>query len=327
MKQKILNILKFALTAAILYWLYSKGLLDFSKVHGVLTNVKVVTIVFSVLLVCNLAGVVRWQWLLKGQGIETSFGEAFQLTMIGVFFNTALPGAVSGDVVKGYYIVRKQPDGKGRIKAFTTLLLDRILGLSALVFVSFFAMAFKYHEINSNPLLKPLCGLITLIWIGVIVFYGFVLFDSPIARQLQKTLPKLPLGHLFVKFFDAVKAYESCKRFIFKGFAISVAIHLSLISCFILLANALGGFERIPLDKFFFLVPFGMLVTAVPIAPAGLGTGHAAFLGLFQLMNVKSGADLFTAYVSFQLLMSLLGGLVYLKYRGHAPKPELVAPN
>ncbi|MBI2604524.1 MAG: flippase-like domain-containing protein [Deltaproteobacteria bacterium] len=315
-----LNAGKFAVTFGILYYLYANGMLDFSRVQGVLTNAPVVTAVFAIFIVCALAGVLRWQLLLHGQGLPLHFRAAVQLTMIGIFFNTAIPGAVSGDLIKGYYVVRRQPEGRGRVRAFTTLLLDRLLGLSALVFVSFFAMVFNLRSMLANPSLRHLCGLISLLWVGVAVFYAFVLLKSPVARKLQKLLPRLPFGEIFVKFFNAVKAYESCRHLMVRGFFISVAIHLAIISSFILLAKALGGFETVPLAKFFFLVPFGLLVTAIPIAPAGLGTGHAAFLGLFHLVGSRAGADLFTAYVSFQILMSLIGGIFYMYYRGHQTK-------
>ncbi len=318
---KVINpVLKFGITFGILWYLYSKGMLDFSRVKNVILDYPVFIFMFGIQVLCMLGGVRRWQWLLKGQQLPLPFREALDLTMIGVFFNTAIPGAVSGDFVKGFYVVQKQPDGRGRIRAFTTLLLDRILGLSALVFVSFFAMLFNFSEITSNPSLKHLAGMISLIWLGVVVFYLFVLIKSPITQWIQSILTKLPMGELFLKLFEAVKAYEDRREYLLKGFLVSVAIHLTIISGFYFLSRSLGGFEQVPLLKFYFLVPFGMLVTAIPIAPAGLGTGHAAFLWLFQLAGSPGGADLFTAYVSFQILLSLVGGIFYIRYRGTHPK-------
>jgi len=48
----------------------------------------------------------RWQMLLAVQGVHISFPQAARLTMIGVFFNLAIPGAVSGDLVKMGYIAK-----------------------------------------------------------------------------------------------------------------------------------------------------------------------------------------------------------------------------
>lgn len=314
-KKIVLNIIKLSVTVGILVYLYQKGMLDFSRVHAVMTNVPIVALTFSIFVLNQMAGVIRWRWLLQGQGLQLSFKETTFLTMIGVFFNTAIPGAVSGDVIKGYYVVKKQSDGKGKVKAFTTLLLDRILGLSALIFVSFCAMLLHLNSSLENPTLKPLCGMISILLAGIIVFYAFVLIRIPFTEKIQNGLVKLPMGEIFLKLFNAFRAYEKSKTTILKGFAISVVIHLMLISTIVILSRHLPGFESVPLDKFYFLVPFGLLVTAIPIAPAGLGTGHAAFLGLFKLVGSKSGADLFTAFVSFQLIMSLIGGIFYIRYK------------
>jgi hypothetical protein len=314
-KSILKNLIKILITVLILYYLNQKGLLDFSRVKSVFNDKLSVSIVVLAFLFCNYLGALRWQLLLRGQNLHLKFKDTFSLTWIGIFFNTALPGAVSGDVVKGYYIVRKQADGKGKIKAFTTLLLDRLLGLSALVIVSFVAMIFNQKAIASVSALKPLSGLITIIFFSILIFYVFVLYDSWIARKVESFLPKLPFGHLFEKFFSSVKAYENNKRYILYGLLISICIHLILISCFRMLALKLPGFYEVSFSKIYFLVPFGMLVTAIPIAPAGLGTGHAAFAYLFHLLNISVGADAFTAYVSFQLLMSLIGGVFYLRYK------------
>lgn len=314
----LINLCKAGVTLGILIYLYKKGMLDLSRVKGVLTSPGVVATTITLLISTNLVGVVRWWWLLLGQKLKMPFTQTFQLTMIGVFFNTAIPGAVSGDVVKGYYVVRQQPDGRGRIKAFTTLLLDRLLGLSALVCVSFIAMVLNFDEMTSGPL-KSLSLLITVLWLGVVLFYAFVLVEWKFSKKVVRILDKLPAGHYFVKLYEAVKAYETCRRYVFRGMAVSVAIHCTIIGVFYLLASSLGGFESVPASRFFFLVPFGLLVTAIPIAPAGLGTGHAAFLGLFKLVGADGGADLFTAFVSFQIFISLLGGLFYIRYRGHLP--------
>jgi hypothetical protein len=152
------------------------------------------------------------------------------------------------------------------------------------------------------------------------LFYTFVLVEWSFSPKLIRLLQKLPAGEYFVKLYEAVKAYEANRHYVFKGMAISVGIHCGIIAVLILISQTLGGFESVPMDKFFFLVPFGLLVTAIPIAPAGLGTGHVAFLGLFKMVGSNAGADLFTAYVTLQIVISLIGGIFYVRYRGHLPE-------
>ena len=60
-----------------------------------------------VLIIC----VYRWKLLLNVQGIHLHFFRLVQLSMIGVFFNLVIPGAVSGDFIKMAYI---SPHAKGK---------------------------------------------------------------------------------------------------------------------------------------------------------------------------------------------------------------------
>jgi uncharacterized protein (TIRG00374 family) len=308
------QVLKLLIMVGILYYLYSKGLLDFTKVGRVLRRPEVLTLGLFTVFFSAILSVYRWRLLLSGQGIHVSFSQAFNLTFIGMFFNTALPGAVSGDVVKGYYIVRQQPEGKGKSKAFATLLFDRLMGVSGLVFVAFTAMLINLSSMTDNPTLKTLAGFVTLTFVAVIFFYAFVLIENRFAKFIQKILHKLPMGHIFGKVFEAVKCYEDNPLIILKGLLTSILIHSTIVIFITILAKSLGGFEDVPLSSFFLLCPIGLLVTAVPVAPAGLGTGHAAFFALFQLVGVKGGADLFTVFVAFQITINLLGGIFYVRY-------------
>ncbi len=63
------------------------------------------------------------------------------------------------------------------------------------------------------------------------------------------------------------------------------------------------------------LTPLGVLVTTIPVAPAGVGTGHAAFAWLFGLAGSPRGADVYTLFVITQLLVGAVGGIIYLGFK------------
>ena len=54
------------------------------------------------------------------------------------------------------------------------------------------------------------------------------------------------------------------------------------------------------------------MVTALPIAPAGMGVGHAAFDQLFQYFNISGGANLFNLYWIVFICNNLLGLIPYI---------------
>ncbi|MDD5675116.1 MAG: lysylphosphatidylglycerol synthase transmembrane domain-containing protein, partial [Chitinivibrionales bacterium] len=74
----------------------------------------------------GVLGVWQWRIILHNRRIPLSFGRAFMLYFIGLFFNTLSLGIVAGDAVKIAYI--KYGDGKGKA-GFAATFLDRFAGL------------------------------------------------------------------------------------------------------------------------------------------------------------------------------------------------------
>ena len=79
----------------------------------------------------------RWRKLLGVQQLPLSYGKCLMLTFVGQFYSTFLPGSISGDVVKVVYTGRMtaQPT-----KVAVTVLLDRVIGLIALMLVAIVAL-------------------------------------------------------------------------------------------------------------------------------------------------------------------------------------------
>ena len=74
----------------------------------------------------------RWFLLVRAQNLPFTLTNAMRLGMVGNYFNTLLPGAVGGDVIKAVFLAREQ---SRRAVAIATIILDRIIGLCGLVWV------------------------------------------------------------------------------------------------------------------------------------------------------------------------------------------------
>ncbi len=73
-----------------------------------------------------------------------------------------------------------------------------------------------------------------------------------------------------------------------------------------------------------FAVPMGFLVTALPIAPAGVGVGQVAFAYLFQAYlqsDTQFGANSITAYQLSAVAWAIVGAFLYLRRK----KPKELA--
>ncbi|NDG85368.1 MAG: UPF0104 family protein [Proteobacteria bacterium] len=114
------------------------------------------------------------------------------------------------------------------------------------------------------------------------------------------------------RLYLGVMGYRAYPKRILKAIALSVMIHLFLILLAFFVTEAISK-DAIPVFAIAVIVPIGMLATAIPVLPAGVGTGHAAFLGLFHLVGSPLGAEVFSMIVIYQVLTGVIGGGVYLK--------------
>lgn len=122
-----------------------------------------------------------------------------------------------------------------------------------------------------------------------------------------------------LKAYDAFMTYREHPEVLFQSLALSICTHISVVTAVIFCSQALGE-NQLSLYQYFLLVPVGLITTAIPVAPGGLGVGHVAFQELFKLAGSNHGAEIFTLYVMLQISVNLSGVFFYLR----APKVSAV---
>lgn len=320
------TLLKFAFVAVLMYFLISKGFISLERTKAALARTDLVVPAYLVLLLSSALGVVRWHWLLQAQGIRLKWSQTFQLTFIGFFFNIALPGAVSGDFVKAFYVANEAKGQKAR--AFGSILFDRLAGLSALVMVSAGALTIGIQSFLGTPLMGGIRVVMTLAAVAVIGFYVYLFLvkehHDPLLRILRAMERKVPKVGSVTRIYEGTRHYHNHRLTVLKVLVLSIVIHIIVGSMCVLFLRALGD-SHVDALPVFVVVPLGMLATAIPILPGGLGTGNAAFGGLFLLLGSQRGADVFSLFAISQFISGAIGGLIYLRYKSHAPK--LIIPS
>lgn len=307
-------ILKVVFVAGLFVFLSQKGAISFKSTRDAFGHPEYIVPGFLGMFFTSILGTARWQWLLRAQGINLPLLRTLRLTLIGGFFNVALPGAVSGDFVKAYY-VGKEIQGK-QARAFGTILFDRIVGVSALALVSAGAMLFGMHSYEGTPMWFALKFMVSVSAGAVIAFYAYLFLvrehHDPLLRFLNFIGAKFPKLVGMAKVYEGVRHYHNHRLLVLWVLALSVVVHLTVGWACLNLARALGE-SGLSLIGLYVVVPLGLLITAVPVLPAGVGTGHAAFLYLFHLIGSERGADTYTLLAIFNVIMGAIGGLVYLR--------------
>lgn len=325
MKRTFLTLMKMGIVAAILYYLIQSGRLNFERLLLLMESPGILLMMYLILIVAVVPmATFRWWLLLRAIGLNVEPKRTFLLTWIGNFFNTTLPGAITGDVVKGYYVIRSERE-EGRTRAFMTLLIDRFVGLFGLVVMAFIALIFNLEMIWNQSSLHPLAWSITALFVTTLIFYGIALYPFAEGRDpFIRLISRLPGKEFLLKVYLAFKSYQHRKPTLVITLLLSITIH-TLIGLIFYEVSKMMGIQEMGLATQFFLMPVGLITVAIPIAPGGIGIGHAAFESLYLLAGFAGGADIFNVFVIVQLSVFLLGGIPYFLYSGNYKIPEKVS--
>ncbi len=142
-----------------------------------------------VALVGEVANIVRWQILMRVQGMYMSWRRATMLFFVGLFFNLFMPGYTGGDFARLYYLMREFPDKKK--EAILTIVMDRLIGMAALVLTAALTTILRWQWLQRTPqaavLLYVLIGM--LIGFVIITAGSFAVDWFQAAEQVAGTFP------------------------------------------------------------------------------------------------------------------------------------------
>ncbi len=324
LKSKIKLVLKLAFVCGLLFFLAKNGFISMQHTGEAFGRWDKMVPAFLGLAVTLVLGVTRWQILLRAQNIQLSWGKIFQIALIGNFFNIALPGAVSGDFVKAFYI-GNEIQGK-RAWAFGTILFDRVAGLSALVILSAGALTLGLKNFYGTSLYSAIHLFVVVAAICVLSFFAYLFLvrehHDPVLRILRAAEKKFVKLGSFARIYEGLRAFHNHRLAVIATLLLSVLIHLIVGWIFLTFAEALGD-VNLSLLSVYVVFPLGLLIVAIPVAPAGIGTGHAGYSFLFGLIGSQRGADVFTLFALANMIFGGIGGLIYLQFKAKSPKLDL----
>ena len=217
----------------------------------------------------------RWWWLLRVNGTDVSLWETLRFTWIGIFFNSVVPGATGGDLIKALYIMKRCPGH--RVQVLVSVIVDRVLGLASLALLGGIVVLFALDRF----------GFIALcIWgvIGLVGLLGTIAFSRRLRHlvRLSSLLHRLPhkIGNLLKLFDQAVFFYRTHKWVIAASLLAGVGNHILSVLSVVLIGNALG--VGLPTFDYFVFVPCVNILSALPIGPNGWGVGEWTYGYLFS---------------------------------------------
>ncbi|MFN2507681.1 MAG: lysylphosphatidylglycerol synthase transmembrane domain-containing protein [Chthoniobacterales bacterium] len=314
MKKLLLTLLQLAVTIAVLYWVFHDPEKRAKMAIALrMADYRWIGAAILSYLIVEVAAALRWNVLLKVQGIHLPFGRMSALFMIGVFFNQFLPGGTGGDLVKSYLLVKETP---GKITgALLAVLFDRLVGLVALVTITGALIGLRYDFLSQTPETRSLLWILLAVLGSAIVslLSTFVISGFNLLHRLPH---KFPGREKLIELSAAYHLYAHHWSATLIAFAFSVIAHLATFLTFLCVAHAFRA--GVAAVDFFAIMPVERTISSLPISFAGVGVReHILQVMLNGLCGVAPAVAVLIGSMSFIVMLgcSAPGGLVYLLYR------------
>jgi uncharacterized protein (TIRG00374 family) len=256
---------------------------------------------------------VRWHMLMEAQDIHMGQGRAFVLNMVGSFYNSFMPGSTGGDVAKAYYAAKHTPH---RTRAVLTVIIDRILGLLALIILGGVMAAVQWQIPTCRHVAIVSGVLILMTAIGLFVFY------HPNLRRksgLEWLLLRMPMQRQVHKAVETMELYGKRPRVVIWAIIMTFPVHMNTI----ISATFAGKAFLLPLSALYYwaVVPVITLVGAIPISPQGVGVMEplAVELTRRQGVTVSQAFALVMAIRFAQIFWNVVASIFVLRGGYHAP--------
>lgn len=311
LKTLFLNAIKLLVAAGLLYWLVTSGKLDFKLLFDLAGHPVAVTlaIIFSVLNFVLIS--YRWESILRARSqVRLPILGLLRITWIGQFFSSVLPGSVSGDLVKILYVQRFDHSFSKKF-IFASILIDRLMGLSGLILlVGLSSFFFSSHILEKAPAMRPLLNMNYLLVLLVLTSLFIFVFFNHVVRQLLVRMEQIILPKVFKKIIGLWDDLVMIKSQMLKAVALSIVVQLIAVVIFWVLIRPFVGTHMDFVQALAF-IPIGLMTLALPVAPSGLGVGHAIFQKLFEFSGIENGASLFNLYFVLTLVVNVCGVIPY----------------
>lgn len=263
---------------------------------------------------------VRWYLLVRALHLPFTLSDAFRLGSLGFMLNQVSLGSVGGDVFKAMFVAREQP-GR-RTEAVATVVIDRVVGLYAMLLVASAAAVFASELAAKHAVLVGLSRAVGICLLVGTVALVWLMTPWAAGPQVRRAVSRVPLvGGTLARLVDAAAAYRDHRRYLFAALAVACCTHSLLVTAFWLISH---GLPVRPLDfgTTLLIGPMSLVAGAIPLTPSGLGVFETAFAQLFQTIGgtLGEGSMVAITYRAMTYVMAAVGATYYVLAHGRIAK-------
>jgi hypothetical protein len=254
----------------------------------------------------------RFRLLVTAAVASIPFSVAYRMVAIATLFNLAIPGGTGGDVLKLVLLSKRIPGKRAEITAL--LLIDRIIGLTSILFVALTAAAIALVAGSASTRLIGIVVMPAVLLLGAVIAAVF-LSSGPSRVMLLRWVPLrwTRIRGLLNRAWDTAHVMRSQPAVLLRALGVTMIGHIVLATAFAMASQwLLPGISPVMASAIAFI---GLTVNAIPVTPGGIGVGEAAFEGLFALVGFSGGSRLLLCWRFGQLPFALLGAVYFARHR------------
>ena len=252
----------------------------------------------------------RFKVILRSQGIKVPFSQALRWTMIGAFFDLAMPSSSGGDLVKAGYVV-KHVAGEQKMHAVMAVAFDRVVGMLGLFLLAFVASGLGWELLRDLPARNLVVGMTFVASFGALLFFR-VAGSRRLHRRLManRFLANSGWGGRIAKLITSFNLLREQPASLFAALGLSVVNHAFWCLSLFCLVRVVGA--TVDPVKGFAVFPLAIFSNIFGVA-GGFGGGTVGFdLLLLKLLALNNGALIGLLYQSLAAFARLGGMPFYL---------------
>jgi uncharacterized protein (TIRG00374 family) len=307
----------------LVYLVYEAGP---EKILSVFSNMQAtggfgqIALAFGFLLLSLLFLTLRWHELLKWYGAKLRFPRLYGFYLIGMFFNNFLPTSIGGDIYRIYKVI---DDANDRTISFASVIIERIMGVAATLFLAIIALFFISQQYRSLRLLILAAGL----FIGIFLFFFILIRNRPFLWLLSmfERFTIFKIGAKFNKLFEAIHGFRNRRRVLVIVFFYSLLSQVAIVMMNYSLVKAFA--LQIDVRYLFIVIPITIVMTMLP-SINGIGVRDLGFIGLLNRVGISNAAALSLSFMNLLLpmLVSVWGAILFMmqKHKSVAGEADAV---
>lgn len=279
-----------------------------------------IVMVLVLMLVEGLHGTYKWLILLRHTDKGIRFWPLFKIIYVSGFVGMFVPGGIGIELVRMYGLAKHTSD---LAMSFTSILMDRVLGLTGLVLVVLAGVLMQGR--SEIPGIEW--------WTGgalLLILAGWIAIMNPWFRRLTDWMLSAPILAMLRdkqnKIYASLDTYRGRPGLLAWGMVQSLIFNVLRILVVWVGAMAVG--IDVPLNAYFIVVPAVIFAMLIPISMSGWGVREAMFVALLPLYGANPDTVFaMSLLVGVCAVLSTTPGAVILITGMGTPKPKGTKPN